>query len=53
MSIHADRPRSRGCVCHGNGGLTLVAESNVDCDGHLRLTNNPDSHPRHQLIQRR
>lgn len=45
--------RSRGCVCPGIGGLTLVAESNVDSDGHLRLTNNPDAHPRHQLIRRR
>jgi hypothetical protein len=56
--IHRIQPvqiqlRSRGRVCHGIGGLDLIAESNVDRDGHLRLTNNPGSHPRHRLVRRR
>jgi hypothetical protein len=44
---------SRDGVCHGIGGLTLIAESNVDWDGHLRLTSNPHAHPRHRLLRRR
>lgn len=33
----------------GTGSLTFIAEFDLDPDGHLRLTNNRQVHPRHRL----
>ena len=41
--------RSPDGVSHGTGSLTFIAEIDLDPDGHLRLTNNRDAHPRHRL----
>lgn len=56
--IHRIQPvhivmRCPGATSRGTGSLTFIAELDTDPDGHLRLTNNPHAHPRHQLGARR
>ena len=57
-AIHRIQPvqitlRNGNGISHGTGGLTFIAESDLDMDGHLRLTNNRQSHRRHRLAEQR
>jgi len=56
-SLHRIQPvhitlSSAGATSHGTGSLTFIAETDLDADAHLRLTNNRQSHPRHRLASR-